>query len=87
MQIYTLNSKRNYTLCFRASTQNVGGLGPQTSVHKRPIGVLHQTLPGWRKTFKWFKSLSKKSDSMSCRKVHKILFFPLTPVLLADDTH
>ncbi len=25
----TLNSKRNYTLCFWVSTQNVGGLGPQ----------------------------------------------------------
>ncbi len=29
--IITLNSKRNYTLCSRVSTQNVGGIGPQHS--------------------------------------------------------
>ena len=32
---HTLNSKRNYTLCFRASTQNVGDVGPQTGVRKK----------------------------------------------------
>ena len=39
------------------STQNVGGLGPQTGILKRPIGVLHQTVPGWRKTFIFFTNL------------------------------
>ncbi len=30
--------KKNNTLCFRVSTQYVGGLGPQISVLKRPSG-------------------------------------------------
>ena len=56
---YTLNSKRNYTLCFRVSTQNVGGYSQFTNdmqwfsanISKitkptvlLPFGVLHQTV-------------------------------------------
>ena len=33
------------------------GLGSvaQTGVLKRPVGVLHQKVPGWRKNFKWLE--------------------------------
>ncbi len=46
---YTLNSKRNYALCFWVSTPNVG---PQPGFGWLPFAVLHQTVPGYKKNTK-----------------------------------
>ncbi len=56
----TVNSKRKYTVCFQASTQNVGSLGAEPGCGWWPIGGPHQLETGSWKNSKRFQRSEQK---------------------------
>ena len=83
---YTLLQKKVYTL-FPGKYSRCRLSSAHNWLEGQPIRVLQQSSLHLRKNSKWFQSSKERFVGKLCLKVHKNLFLPQTPLLMADTAH